>query len=122
MRKTAIDRFQERAKKQVAATHINGAEGLIKLMIDDRDMDQREINPTQLEYILSDDRYKAYMGPAGCAKTTTGVVDVMLKALLLPGTKWFIARKNYNDLLDTTVRTATDVLNRLPPGTLMERS
>ncbi len=122
MRKTNIDKWQEKQRKKIALTHLRSIDDMIKLMIDDRDMDKREINPTQRAYILSDARYKAYMGPAGCAKTTTGVVDVMLKALMLPGTKWFIARKNYNDLMDTTARTATDVLNRLPNGTLLERS
>lgn len=122
MRLGYIDRYQERQRQKLGVVKLDSIEDLVKLMIDDRDMALRQVNPTQLAYILSDVRYKAYMGPAGCAKTTTGVVDVLLRALLMPGTKWFIARKNYNDLLDTTLRTAINVLNRLPAGTLIDRS
>lgn len=82
---------------------------------------QRQLNPTQLEYCLSDSKLKAYMGPAGCAKTTTGCADIMMRALLMPGTQWFIARRDYNDMLDTTMRTMTNILNNLPEGTLLDR-
>lgn len=122
MRKSALDQFDEKRRKRIAQTHLNSIEDLVRLMVDDRPAEQRQVNPTQLACIMSDDRWAAYMGPAGCAKTTTGVVSVVLKALLMPGTKWFIARKNYNDLLDTTYRTFVNVLNRLPPGTLVERN
>lgn len=122
MRKSPVERWVGKNKRHYEATQLTGIDDIIKLMVDDRAMSLREINPTQRAYILSDARYKAYMGPAGCAKTTTGVVDIMLKALLIPGSKWFISRKNYNDLLDTTVRSCTNVLQRLPPGTLIERS
>jgi hypothetical protein len=122
MRKTNVERWQEKAKRKAGIIELNSIEDLLKLMADDRPPEQREVNPTQLAYILSDERYKGYMGPAGCAKTTTGVLDIIFRALMMPGTKWFIARKNYNDLLDTTVRTATDVLSRLPNGTLIDRS
>lgn len=103
-------------------THLNGLEDLLKLMLDGRrPAAQRELNPTQLEYCLSDSKLKAYMGPAGCAKTSTGCADIMLRALLMPGTKWFIARRDYNDLMDTTLRTMTNILNNLPEGTLLDR-
>lgn len=81
----------------------------------------RQLNPTQLEYCLSDSKLKAYMGPAGCAKTSTGCADIMARALLMPGTKWFIARRDYNDLMDTTLRSMTTILNNLPEGTLLDR-
>ena len=122
MRKSALDKFDEKRRKRIKETHLNGIEDLVRLMVDDRPMEERKPNPTQLECIMSDERWAAYMGPAGCAKTTTGVVSVVLKALLMPGTKWFIARKNYNDLLDTTYRTFVNVINRLPEGTLIERN
>lgn len=122
MRQSAIDRFQERQRAKLGIIKLESLDDMIKLMLSDELPSARVINPTQAAYIKSDARYKGYMGPAGCAKTTTGVVDIMLKAMLLPGTKWFIARRDYNDLLDTTMRTATDVLNRLPAGTLLDRS
>jgi hypothetical protein len=123
VRKSAVEKYVEKQRARISVTHLSGVDDFLRLMLDDRpDMAQRIINPTQREAILCDDRYVAYMGPAGCAKTTTGVASVVFKALMMPGTKWFIARKNYNDLLDTTYRTFTDVLNRLPEGTLLERS
>jgi hypothetical protein len=61
------------------------------------------------------------MGPAGCAKTSTIVAAVLLRALLEPGSKHLIARANYNDLTDTTMLRATEMIQRLPPGTLLDR-
>lgn len=123
MRKSEIDKWREKQQLKVQSVELNSIDDIIRLMVDDRpDMSQRIVNPTQRAYILDDSRYKAYMGPAGCAKTTTGVVEVLLKALMMPGTKWFIARRDYNDLMDTTLRTATNVLDRLPAGTLIDRS
>ncbi len=120
MRKTAFE--HSRAKKPVQDTELNGLEDLLKLMLDGkRPYAQRQLNPTQLEYCLSDSKLKAYMGPAGCAKTSTGCADIMLRALLMPGTKWFIARRDYNDLIDTTLRSMTNILNNLPEGTLLDR-
>lgn len=121
MRKSAFEKGRELAHKQVA-TELNGLEDLLKLMLDGkRPYVDRKVNPTQLEYCLSGERLKAYMGPAGCAKTATGCADIMTRALLMPGTQWFVARRDYNDLLDTTLRTMTNILNNLPEGTLMDR-
>lgn len=122
MRRSDLDRWRENQRAKLGYVQLNGLDDMIKLMVDDRPMSERQINPTQSAFIKSDEMYKAYMGPAGCAKTTTGVVDVFLKALCIPGSKWFIARRDYNDLLGTTMDTAVKVLNRLPSGTLMERS
>lgn len=95
---------------------------LLRLMMDgDRPSESRVVQPTQLAYIESDAAVKAYMGPAGSGKSVVGCADIMLKALLMPGTKWFIARRDYNDLMDTTMRTMTNILRRLPEGTLLDR-
>lgn len=45
----------------------------------------------------------------------------MAHALLEPGSKLFIARHDYNDLMDTTAGRAEEVLARLPVGTLLDR-
>lgn len=104
------------------STELNGPLDLLALLMDgDRAQAQRVINPTQLAYIQSDAPIKAYMGPAGSGKSVVGCADIMLKALLMPGTKWFIARRDYNDLMDTTARTMTNILRRLPEGTLLDR-
>jgi hypothetical protein len=95
----------------------------VKLLVDGgRSPELRQVNPTQLKYILSTQRIKAYKGPAGCAKTSTGVADVLIHALLEPGSKYLIARQDYNDLLDTTMQRCEDMVALLPPGTLLDRN
>ena len=124
MRLTEADKWKARryAKNGRPNESLNGVEDLLKLMMDgDRPQEQRVINATQLAYIQSDAPIKAYMGPAGSGKSVVGCADILIKALLMPGTKWFIARRDYNDLVDTTLRTMTTLLNRLPEGTLLDR-
>jgi hypothetical protein len=121
VRRSAFEHGRALQRKQ-KASELNGIEDLFKLMLDGkRPYADRVLNPTQLEYCLSDAKLKAYMGPAGCAKTTTGCADIMARALLMPGTQWFVARRDYNDMLDTTLRTMTNILINLPEGTLMDR-
>lgn len=122
MRKTAVDLWREKQQKKHGLTQLNSMEDLVKLMLDgNREQTERKVNPTQMAYILSDSKLKAYMGPAGCAKSSTGCADIMVRALMMPGTKWFVARRDYNDLMDTTLRTMTNILNQLPEGTLLDR-
>ena len=121
-RKSKFEHWRDRQKEKKGVTELSSIEDLVKLMLDGkRAPEDRQVNPTQMEYLLSDAKLKAYMGPAGVAKTSTGVADIFLKALLMPGTKWFIARRDYNDLNETTLRTALNVLNNLPDGTLLDR-
>lgn len=61
------------------------------------------------------------MGAAGVAKTSTGVGEVLVHALLEPGTKYLIGRADYNDLSDTTMLRFTELLRNLPEGTLLDR-
>jgi hypothetical protein len=97
-------------------------EDLVKLMVDKNPVPhQRKLLPTQRRFIFSHDFLEAYMGPAGCAKTSTGCAKILLRALTIPGSKWFVARRDYNDLKDTTMRTMATLLSRLPEGTLVDR-
>lgn len=97
-------------------------EGLLKLMVaGDKPAEERRLNPTQRQFIYSPVRNKAYMGPAGCAKTTTGVAAIVLRAIMQPGTKYMIARHDYNDLKGTTLERFEEVINRLPPGMVIDR-
>lgn len=122
MRKSSIDQWQAKQRQKYGVTTLNSIEDLLKLMMDgDRAPEVRQVLPTQLQYVQSDAKVKAYMGPAGSGKSMVGCADIMLKALLMPGTKWFVARRDYNDLLDTTLRTMTNILQRLPEGTLIDR-
>lgn len=78
------------------------------------------MNPTQARFIADQGSRLAYMGPAGVAKTSTGVAKVMMSCLLEPGSKSLIARADYNDLEDTTMLRAREMLGYLPPGTLLD--
>ena len=121
---TRLSNFEKwkQARTAELTETLTSTEDLIKLMMDkQRPKEERVINPTQRAFIQDDARIKAYMGAGGSGKTLVGVTDIILKALLIPGSKWFIARRDYNDLLDTTARTATDVLNNLPQGILLDR-
>lgn len=64
----------------------------------------------------------AYMGPYGCAKTSTCLAKMILQALYEPGSQILIARNNFNDLRATTYADAEEMLQRLPPGTLVDRN
>lgn len=97
-------------------------EGLLKLMVDgDRVPEERKLNPTQRAFIYSPVRNKAYMGPAGCAKTSTGVAAIVIRAIMQPGTKYMIARHDYNDLKGTTMERFNAIIDRLPPGMVLDR-
>lgn len=114
--------MREAAKGRFQRIELNSLEELVTLLVDgDRPAEERAVNPTQLSYIMSAVRLKAYKGPAGCAKTSTGVADIFTHALTEPGTKYLIARMDYNDLLDTTMLRAEEMLARLPPNTLIQR-
>lgn len=97
-------------------------EDFYKLLVDgDRPPAERRVNPTQMKLWTSSEKVRAYKGPAGCAKTSTIVADVLMRALVEPGTKHFIGRQDYNDLLDTTAARAIEMMNRLPQGTLVDK-
>lgn len=96
--------------------------GLLKLMVaGDKPVEERSLNPTQEAFIYSPIRNKAYMGPAGCAKTTTGVAAIVLRAIMQPGTKYMIFRHDYNDLKGTTLERFEEVIGRLPQGMILDR-
>ena len=121
-RKSQFEHWRDRQKEKKGVTEMSSIGDLLKLMMDGkRPREERVVDPTQLAYVESDAKLKAYMGPAGSGKSMVGCAEVMLKALLMPGTKWFVARRDYNDLLDTTLRTMTNILQNLPEGTLLDR-
>lgn len=123
MRKSELEKWQEEHRKKNGYAIYKSPIDLLKLLVDgDREPEHREINPTQLAFVQSQAKYKAYMGPAGSGKSVTGCADIIMRALFLPGSKWFIGRRDYNDLKDTTLRTFEKCLARLPQGTLLDRS
>jgi hypothetical protein len=121
-RQSSFEKWKQQRKAELTDT-LDSIDDLIKLMMSKKGTpkDQRVINPTQRKFIEDPSRIKAYMGPGGSGKTVVGCTDQIVKALTIPGYKGFIGRRDYNDLIDTTGRTATEILNNLPDGILLDR-
>lgn len=121
MRKSSVERLRE-AKREKMHKETLDLEGLLKLLVDgERKPEERRVNPTQKACVYASDRITGYMGPAGCAKTSTIAALGFLRALLEPGSKGLVAREDYNDLLGTTALRMEEMLQRLPPGTRIDR-
>lgn len=122
MKKSKRERLIE-AQKEKFTSQAMDLDGLLALLVDgDRPVGERRLNPTQKSFIYNTSFYGAYMGPAGCAKTSTLCAKTLARALLEPGTKHLVARNDYNDLMDTTALRMEEMLARLPVGTLLDRS
>lgn len=122
MRKSKLEQLRESKRKSTKLVEMNSLDDLLKLLVDgERYAPDRRLNPTQRAFICSSARIKGYKGPAGCAKTSTGCAGIFARALLEPGTKYLIARHDYNDLCDTTMARMQEMLIRLPHGTLLDR-
>lgn len=78
--------------------------------------------PTQWEFICDPTEHKLYMGRAGAAKTSTLVCAMLLRALLQPGFKGIIMRQHYNDMFNTVIERAEEMLDRLSPTLLLDRN
>lgn len=115
MRKSNLEKLRETKRAEMKPTEVEGLDGLIKLMLGG------DYNPTQKAFIYDPARIKAYKGPAGCAKTSTLAAAGLARALLQPGSKGFVSRNDYNDLMDTTALRMQEMLNRLPKGILLDR-
>lgn len=122
IRQSQREKLQAAKRKQFENIYLKSFDDLLMLILDgDRPQAERGVNPTQLAFIKDPTRIKAYMGPAGVAKTSTGVGEIFMHALLEPGTKYLIGRADYNDLSDTTMLRAEEMLRFLPAGTLLDR-
>lgn len=120
MRKNQLDRIREWKRKagdpiKIGADGEDPAVGLMRHMLGG------EILPTQLAFNLDPALYKAYMGAAGVAKTSTLCVGALSRALWQPGSRGLVARFDYNDLMDTTAGRMEEMLYRLPEGTRIDR-
>lgn len=82
----------------------------------------RPLLPTQTRFLLDPNRYKAYMGPAGCGKTVVGCASALSRALWQPGSVGVIAQHDYTDLMKSTWPTFQKLLNNLPAGVLLDRN
>lgn len=124
MRETPLEKLRKAKRQQFKEERITSFDDLVALMVDgNRPREERQVNPTQIALIRDNvHSLKAYKGSAGCAKTSTGVAEVLLHALLEPVSKLFIARRDYNDLKGTTMQRAWEMVQRLPQGTLLDRN
>lgn len=124
VRKTMREKLREQVRGRPKQEQIEGFTGLMKLLVAGHlPVEERVINPTQAAlWADSTSKEKAYMGAAGVAKTSTGVAEILGHALLEPGTKYLIARQDYNDLLDTTYQRFETMMSYLPADTIMDRS
>jgi hypothetical protein len=121
VRKSSMEKMRE-AKSGRAKPLEMDLDGLLKLLVDPmHGPTRRMMNPTQEAFIKDGSRIKAYMGPAGCAKTSTLCAGGFIRALLQPGSKGLVARANYNKLKDTTGLRMEEMLKALPPGVLLDR-
>lgn len=119
MRKSAVEKLREaNSKKRGVAREIRGTHlvaDLATLMLGG------EPRPTQLAVLEDPTEDIAYMGHAGAAKTATGVCKILMRAILEPGSRFLITRKDGNDLKTTTMTEAKRQIDNLPPGTIMHR-
>ncbi len=122
MRKSYREKLSDQKRVKVAPAQMD-LEGMLKMMLDEenRPPARRMINPTQAAVLVSKSFINFYKGPAGCAKTSTGVAAVLMRLMTEPGSKGLIARQDYNDLKGTTMERAVSMRDRLPPGTLLDR-
>ena len=71
-----------------------------------------ELLPSQDEFIFSDTRFPAIVGGWGCGKTTAGCLKAFLHCQENPNNLFVIARQDYTDLRDSTLRDFMDLFSR----------
>lgn len=69
--------------------------------------------PTQKRFIFDTDPRKWYVGPIGCAKSTSLVTSILLPAILFPESRWIIARWTYPALEHSTMETFDEIIANL---------
>lgn len=122
MRKSAREKLIEAKKGNVQQPGQMTMQDLAKLLVaPSLPPEKREINPTQWLFGIDGEAVTGYMGPAGCAKTSTLMMKAMLRALLKPGFKGLVSRLDYNDLMGTTAKRLEEMVAALPKGTLVDR-
>ena len=110
MRKSAYEKLRDAKRKQ--------DKQLVLASIDDfyAHLLGGPMNPTQKRFIYGSEFCRGYKGPAGCAKTSTLAALVIGRALLVPGSRLFVSRNNYNDLMTTTLPAMQEMMGKLPAG------
>lgn len=115
MRKTALEKIRDAKLQSSKPVEVGGMEGLYSILLNG------PINPTQLELIQAKEEELAYLGVVGAAKTSAICLLGWLLVLTEPGYRLLVARRDANDLKDTTYKRMEEMLGRLPKGTLIGR-
>lgn len=115
MRKSNLEKLREAKQKNFKPVELDGLAGALKLLLGGQP------NPTQEAFVYAQDEVRGYMGPAGCAKTSTLIATGMMRSLFMPGSRGVVARWDYNKLMGTTMADMERVLARLPKGILLDR-
>jgi len=115
VRKSNLERRRDARRGAGPQVALSSVDDLLTLMLGGPP------NPTQRAFIFDNSFSRAYKGPAGCAKTSTLCAAGLLRALLIPNSRGFVSRADYNDLMDTTLQRMQEMLERLPKGLLLDR-
>lgn len=135
MRKSVVEKLADMKRKYTKPQEMT-LEDIFLLLLDGRPKEQRKANPTQRAMAFDpiiigpngrpdpriNFKYYGYMGPKGCAKTTSICSIAWLRAMFQSGGLGFVGRADYNDLKGTTRKRMAEMLGRLPKGTLLDRS
>ena len=115
MRKSAYEKLREAKRTSHKALSFDGLDQFYTHLLGG------PANPTQAKFLYGTEFCRGYKGPAGCAKTSTLAAFALGRALLVPGSRIFVSRNNYNDLMDTTLAAIQQMADRLPGGVIIER-
>jgi hypothetical protein len=121
MRKSQLELLREAKRGEAKTLEVPGYLGMYHLLLSGGHPDKPP-NPTQIELLMAEEELLAYMGIAGGGKTSALCASIWMLLLFRGGYKAFIARRDYNDLKDTTMLRMEEMLDRLPPGTRIERN
>ena len=94
---------------------LNSLEGLAAQMLGG------PLTPTQKEFIFAKERVCWYTGPVGTGKTAAVIASILLPAMMLPGSRWFIGRAVYWTLEETTQKKFVEACDRLGPDVIIDR-
>lgn len=121
MRKSTLELLREEKQREHKTVEVAGPMGMYHLLLSGGDP-AKPPNPTQIDLLMAEEEMLAYMGIAGGGKTSALCAVIWMLLLFRGGYKAFIARKDYNDLADSTMLRMEEMLYRLPEGTLVDRS
>lgn len=116
-REAIVEQARERERRIAAATRPANLDldGLLALLLGGPP------NPTQRAFILDNSPLRALKGNAGSAKTSTLLTTLIIRALTHPDYRGVMGRYDYNKITDTVVPAAEAMVDRLPPGILLDR-